>query len=506
MHAGLMPNGRVIFLDKLENYTQIKLADGYYAYSSEYDPVTNTAVGLSYETNAFCSGGAFLPDGRWLSLGGNAPLTFIDPTIGDGFGAIRYISRSATDSSLNGQSWSEPGNKLSTARWYASAQTMPDGTIFVASGSLNGLDPTVPTNNNPTYEILSNEGISSGISVPMELLVKTQPYYMYPMIHLMADGNLFVFVSKSSESFSVSTNTTTTSYPDLPGDYRTYPNTGGSVLLPLSSANDYAPDIIICGGGAYQDITSPTDPSCGRIQPLSDNAVWEMDSMPQGRGMVEGTLLPDGSVIFLNGCNQGAQGFGLAADPTYTALIYQPSMPLGQRWSTGATSSIARLYHSVALLLLDGTLMIAGSNPVQMPVLTPVPNQVPSEDYVTEFRVEIFTPPYLQGDNANLRPTDIVLSSLALTANGAAFIVTLIAPLGATTIQVVLYHGGFVTHSLHMNHRMIVLDTTGWVAGATAQNLTVTMPPNSNVAPPGPYVVYCVVDGVPGIGQFVSVS
>ena len=49
MHAGLMPNGRVIFLDKLENYTQIKLSDGYYAYSAEYDPATNTAVGLKYE-------------------------------------------------------------------------------------------------------------------------------------------------------------------------------------------------------------------------------------------------------------------------------------------------------------------------------------------------------------------------------------------------------------------------------------------------------------------------
>ena len=48
MHAGLMPNGRVIFLDKVENYTQIKLSDGQYAYSSEYDPETNTAVGLEY--------------------------------------------------------------------------------------------------------------------------------------------------------------------------------------------------------------------------------------------------------------------------------------------------------------------------------------------------------------------------------------------------------------------------------------------------------------------------
>lgn len=36
MHTGLMPNGRVVFLDKVENYTQIKLPDGQYAYSAEY--------------------------------------------------------------------------------------------------------------------------------------------------------------------------------------------------------------------------------------------------------------------------------------------------------------------------------------------------------------------------------------------------------------------------------------------------------------------------------------
>ena len=49
MHAGLMPNGRVVFLDKVENYTQIKLSDGQYAYSAEYDLSTNSAVGLSYK-------------------------------------------------------------------------------------------------------------------------------------------------------------------------------------------------------------------------------------------------------------------------------------------------------------------------------------------------------------------------------------------------------------------------------------------------------------------------
>lgn len=458
------------------------------------------------QTNAFCSGGAFLADGRFVSIGGNAPLDFLDPTVGDGFDGIRYLTRSATDASLNGQGWSEPGNKIASARWYASVQTMPDSTLFVASGSLNGLDPTKPENNNPTYEVLNAQGVSNGRNIPMEILRKNQPYYMYPFIHLLNNGQLFVQVSKSAEIFNVATNTVTKALPDIPGDYRTYPNTGGSVLLPLSSGNGYAPEVMICGGGAYQDITSPTDPSCGRIQPLAATPKWEMDSMNEGRCMVEGTLLPDGTVIWVNGANQGAQGFGVARTPTYQVLIYDPVKPLGQRWSRGPTSTIARLYHSVAVLLLDGTLMIAGSNPVEQPILKPVPGKVPSEDFVTEFRIEIYTPPYLSGPNANKRPTGLTLSSKSLKADGSTFTVRFTAPAGNKVARVALYHGGFVTHSLHMNHRMVFLDTTGYRAGATSQTLTVKMPPNRNVAHAGPYVVYVTVDGVPAIGQFVSVA
>ena len=54
MHAGLLPNGRVVFLDKVEDYSQIKLGNGQYAYSAEYDPATNTRVGLSYKVMRSC--------------------------------------------------------------------------------------------------------------------------------------------------------------------------------------------------------------------------------------------------------------------------------------------------------------------------------------------------------------------------------------------------------------------------------------------------------------------
>ncbi|EGD86077.1 hypothetical protein H112_06998 [Trichophyton rubrum D6] len=504
MMAILMPNGKVVFADKIENYTELILPNGQFAYSSEYDPVTNDVVALEYKTNAFCAGGTVLADGRALSVGGNGPLNFIDPTVKDGFKGIRYLERKLDDPKGE-EGWIEPGHTLSTARWYPSVQTMPDGKIFVASGSLNGLNPTNSDNNNPTYEILDREGYPHGDSIVMSILEKNQPYYMYPFLHLLKDGNLFVFVSKSAQIFNVETDTIVKTLPDLRGDFRTYPNTGGSVMFPLSSTNGWEPEIMICGGGAYPDINSPTDASCGRIKPLSENPTWEVESMPGGRVMVEGTLLPDGTIIWLNGCSRGAQGFGIAKDPVYDPWIYNPRASHVERWAVGGSSTIARMYHSVALLLLDGTVMVAGSNPVEQPVLVPNPKD-PKTAYVTEFRVEIYVPHYLSGKKADQRPLDVVLSSRHLVANGGNFTVKFNIHKEAIELHVVLYQGGFVTHSLHMGHRMLYLDYTGWKAGEREQVVKATMPPDSNVAPPGAYVIYIVVDGVPSMGQFVMVE
>lgn len=437
-------------------------------------------------------------------MGGNGPLD-IDPTIGDGFDAIRYLQRPQQNNNMDGQPWSEPGNKLSTPRWYASAQLLGDGRVFVVSGSATGLNPTIPRNNNPTYELLDRAGYSSGFSVSLSILEGNQPYYMYPFLHLLKDGNLFIFVARSAEIFNAHRNTTVRLLPDLQGDYRTYPNTGGSVLLPLSRESKWDPDILVCGGGSYQDIDSPTDASCGRIQPLSKHPRWEIDAMPDGRGMVEGTLLPDGTVIWLNGCKSGAQGFGVAKDPVYEAWIYDPKKPLGHRWAIGASSKVPRMYHSVALLLLDGTVMIAGSNPAEQPILDADPED-PLKAFPTEFRVEIYTPPYLDGLNALKRPTDVDIPTKYLPVNGHLFLVRFNVHSTAKAVKIALYHGGFVTHSVHMGHRMIYLDNWGFKPGRPKQQLMARMPSSSNIAPPGPYVIYVVVDGIPSVGQFVTVE
>jgi hypothetical protein len=49
MHAALMPNGKVMFLDKIENHTQLKFDNGEFAYSAEWDPVTGEIAPLAYK-------------------------------------------------------------------------------------------------------------------------------------------------------------------------------------------------------------------------------------------------------------------------------------------------------------------------------------------------------------------------------------------------------------------------------------------------------------------------
>ncbi|KIW25123.1 uncharacterized protein PV07_10787 [Cladophialophora immunda] len=324
---------------------------------------------------------------------------------------------------------------------------------------------------------------------------------MYPFLHLMPDGSLFIFSDTSSEIFDVAANETIRKMPVMPGLHRTYPNTGGSVMLPLHPGNDYKPEIMICGGGQTQAIDSGCESSCGRLKPMSQNPRWQMTGMLGPRGMVEGILLLDGTVLWINGCHIGAQGFGLATDPALEALVYNPR---SYTWTVSGRTSIARLYHSVAFLLLDGTVLIAGSNPNEMPVTlqhVEIHNQYKA--FPTEFRMEIWTPPYLRGGKASRRPRNISLSTYTL-ASGARFSIEFSTVDETETLDIVLYSGGFVTHSVHMGQVMLYLENNGCESLSDGRRRVEACMPEGIKLAPGPYVVYVVANGIPGVGQFVT--
>lgn len=112
MHAALLPNGKVMFVDKLENYTEARLANGRYAYSTIYDPGDHSLTSVVIRSNAFCCGGAFLENGMLVTVGGNGPLAWLDDSIADGFDAIRLFSHQRPE-----DGWiEEVGQKLSSKR------------------------------------------------------------------------------------------------------------------------------------------------------------------------------------------------------------------------------------------------------------------------------------------------------------------------------------------------------------------------------------------------------
>jgi hypothetical protein len=54
-------------------------------------------------------------------------------------------------------------------------------------------------------------------------------------------------------------------------------------------------------------------------------------------------------------------GGSVFREPVYNAWLYNPYATAGQRFSVMAATNIERFYHSVAMLLPDGSVFVAGS-------------------------------------------------------------------------------------------------------------------------------------------------
>ena len=104
---------------------------------------------------------------------------------------------------------------------------------------------------------------------------------------------------------------------------------------------------------------------CYIINPLDASPSRQStDSLPNGpQTMSDGILLPDGTVLIINGAGIGSGGGFQVDNPVFQPIIYDPSAPAGKRFATMPGSSNPRLYHSTAILLPSGEALVAGSNP-----------------------------------------------------------------------------------------------------------------------------------------------
>lgn len=401
---------------------------------------------------------------------------------GRGHQSIRHFQPCSDDSCL----WQEfPTGKMYSNRWYPTVEQLPDGDIIIIGGSNAGTKYNTVIKNTPSYEFWPPR---TDEPIQLDLLLHTLPYNLYPFVFLLPDGNLFIFASTKSIIYDYKTHKVVRELPKMPGVPRSYPLTGGAVMLPLKPENNYNVEILICGGSASPKATSEADDTCGKINLGDEKPSWEMDTFIHKRVMPDGVFGTDGSIVWVNGCQRGYAGYKDANhDPTFDPLIYHAEKPKGSRWQQGlATTDIARMYHSVALTLPDGRIWIAGSNSVDPPDI--------HAKYPTEYRVEYYSPPYLF--KSATRPKLSHVPRIVTYDYTFNTLLHLAGEKDPSKIKVAMMRPGFSTHSMHMSQRYVYLVHE---VSQDFQSIHITTPPHPNIFPPGQAFLVIVYDGVPSV-------
>lgn len=466
-----------------------------YAHSVEYNILGNKIRPLRFDTDPWCSSGSFLSNGTLLQSGGH----------GSGSRKIRYF-RPCENGHCN---WKQSKWLLSDARWYASNQILPaanDRVILVGGrGSF-------------TYEFVPKLSSSSrDKSFALPFLQRTyersaRGNNLYPFLHLSSDGNLFIFANRDSILFNYRRNRVVKTFPRIPGDgSRNYPSSGSSVLLPLDHSNNFRKvEVMVCGGaasGAYRAAAQERFlkglSSCGRMVITGNKHVWKMERMPEPRLLNDMLILPTGHILIINGAKRGSAGWNNAAVPSLRPYLYKPRKALGKRFSVLASTKIARLYHSSAILLPDGRVLVAGGNPNYRYTFSNVA-------YPTELRLQAFVPHYMDRQHHNLRPLNVSIYYYSSLNNGVIYggefsVEFWLERRSSNYVEFTAYAPPFTTHSLSMNQRMLRLKCksmkraqSGWVSAV------LEAPPSSNVAPSGYYMLTVVNRGIPSVSHWVK--
>jgi hypothetical protein len=203
--------------------------------------------------------------------------------------------------------------------------------------------------------------------------------------------------------------------------------------------------------------------------------------MVEARVEMQATILPNGKVLVDAGSTEDEN----PATASLKAEIYDPAT---NTFSSAGSNAFPRLYHNTQLLLPDGTVVLAGGNPEQGPAPP-----------AFEPHVEIYTPAYLFNADGTLATRPTITSAPAGFAYGAPFTVQ---TSNQDIASVVLMRPGSDTHSFDMDQRYVGLSFT-----AANGSLTVTGPPNSNIAPPGYYMLFIVNSaGTPSLASWVQVQ
>ncbi|MFI0501405.1 galactose oxidase-like domain-containing protein [Streptomyces albogriseolus] len=363
---------------------------------------------------------------------------------------------------------------MKEARWYPTLTTLSDGKILSVSG-LDDIGQLVP-GKNEVYDPETKE---------WEYTDEERQFPTYPALFLMQNGKIFYSgsnagygpddVGRDPGVWDVETN----KFKKIPGlsDPKLM-ETSNTVLLPPAQDEKY---MVIGGGGVGE---SPRSSEKTRIVDLSadDPAFVDGPSLDKGTRYPQASILPNDEVL-ISGGSEDYRGRG--DSNILEARIYDTEKNELRRV---ADPLVGRNYHSGSILLPDGRVMFFGSDSL----FADKANTKPGE---FEQRVEIYTPPYLYGDEEQ---PDLSGGPQTIERGGSG---TFTSRDAASVKKVRLIRPSATTHVTDVDQRSIALDFT-----TDGDKVTVTVPENKNLVQSGWYMLFVTDgDGTPSKAQWVQV-
>ncbi|MGV9840547.1 galactose oxidase-like domain-containing protein [Streptomyces fungicidicus] len=363
---------------------------------------------------------------------------------------------------------------MKEARWYPTLTTLSDGKILSVSG-LDDIGQLVP-GKNEVYDPETKEWTYTD---------EVRQFPTYPALFLMQNGKVFYSgsnagygpddVGREPGVWDVETN----KFEKIPGlSDPDMMETSGTVLLPPAQDEKY----MVIGGGGVGESELASEKT--RIVDLGadDPEFVDGPSLEKGTRYPQASVLPNDEVL-ISGGSEDYRGRG--DSNILQARIYDTKKNELRRV---ADPLVGRNYHSGSILLPDGRVMFFGSDSLYADKANTKPGEF-------EQRIEIYTPPYLYGENEQ---PDLSGGPKTVARGGSA---TFTSKDAASVKSVRLIRPSASTHVTDVDQRSIALDFE-----ADGDKLTVTVPKGRNLVQAGWYMLFVNDgDGTPSKAQWVRV-
>jgi hypothetical protein len=458
LHMHLLPTGKILAWGKYDTGVNGTMGGRPRLWDPAAGPPT-TARMIAVDTMLFCSGHAFMADGRLMVSGGHK----LDDKGIDVTNIFDPVSESFV-----------PGlPKMAFGRWYPTVTELPDTRMLTMAGRDSAGNVVT------TPEIWEN---GQWVKLPGAGTLEI-PYY--PRNFVAPNGRIFMAGERiESRWFDVDASAAggRGQWSDGPFHIWRFNRDYGTAVM-------YEPGKILYAGGGGNTGWPTPDPKASaptataeKIDLNAASPAWtSAGTMSVARRHLNSTILPDGEVLITGGTRGGGFVDINTGDAARTAELWNPAT---NQWTTLAANSVMRVYHSVSLLLPDGTVLHGASGNALAGT-----SVVPDEN-----NHEIFSPPYLF---KGARPA--ITSVPASVTYGQTFSVA--TPNAAQITEVRWIRIGSVTHAFDAGQRANVLSFT-----RTASGVDVTAPATPNLAPPGHYMVFILNrNEVPSVGKIVQV-